>query len=155
MATVGVLWSAAVVVVVVVAVTLSSGEEASVPTESSTVEAICGPRPASGPGTDEYFEYQMCIVNGVPEPQEATTYDSASAAFQIGLISLAAAALIAGVVIWTRPQGTPASGEAPATPSAESAGLTGSLRQLKVLQEDGILTDEEYETKRRALTERL
>ena len=92
------------------------------------------------------------------------------------LTSFVAATMIAlvsagAVLIWTRPSGSEF-GSAAATQRnvlGSSASDTGSSAvevsdaianssesgQLKALHEEGILTDDEYETKRKALTDRL
>ena len=108
-------------------------------------------------------------------------YDVAGAAIQAAGVSLVAAVLIGATVIWTRPKDeepvdavtTPTAGARPPpsaptppadpvpttqpAPVVEDGGATveASLRRLKALHDDGILTDAEYETKRKALTDKL
>jgi len=109
-------------------------------------------------------------------------YDVAGAAIQAAGVSLAAAVLIGATIIWTRPKdeepveavATPTVGAGPTelpapmlladpvpttqpAPVVEDDGATveASLRRLKALHDDGILTDAEYETKRKALTDQL
>ncbi len=67
---------------------------------------------------------------------------------------------VVGTVVVYAPKGLPES--LPAPSATASAGATGSiknaaerLRELSKLREDGIITDEEYETKRRELADRL
>ena len=112
---------------------------------------------------------------------EVPDYDVAGAAIQAAGVSLAAAVLIGATVIWTRPKDeepvdavtTPTAGAGPPpsaptlpadpvpttqpAPVVENDGATveASLRRLKALHDDGILTDAEYETKRKALTDKL
>ena len=100
-------------------------------------------------------------------------YDVAGAAIQAAGVSLVAAVLIGATVIWTRPKdeeqvaaSTPSSSppvlepKATPAPAVETAAPpatdpANALRQLKALHDEGILTDDEYETKRKPLTDQL
>jgi hypothetical protein len=100
--------------------------------------------------------------------------DWASNAVRTGLVTLMAFVLAGATWVWTRPaaagdiavasNGTTANADE-LTTAAEvpiksahrpaNADVAESLRQLKALHDEGILTDDEYETKRQDLSERL
>ena len=110
---------------------------------------------------------------------EETTYDWSAAAAGAGAATLATIVLAAGTIVWTRPEddeqvaamtptARPAAREPRATPAQAptverpaptdpdgAATIEASLRRLKALNDEGILTDNEYETKRKALTDQL
>ena len=116
----------------------------------------------------------ICAQQILPPPTSETDYDVAAAAIQAAGVSLVAAVLIGATVIWTRPKDeeqvaatTPSSLPAPQlkatqtpAPAVETVASSATdpasaLRQLKALHDEGILTDDEYETKRKALTDQL
>jgi hypothetical protein len=92
-------------------------------------------------------------------------YDIAGAGTQAAAASLIALVITGATVIWTRPKAseqvaalTPSSSPPAPKPKAtqtpaptvapSAAGPASALRQLKALHDEGILTDDEYETKR-------
>jgi len=112
---------------------------------------------------------------GVPLYEQIDRHDFSGAKTPTATISLIALVIIGATIIWTRPKDdeqvaatTPNSGPptpkpkasqtlAPAveTVASSAADPASALRQLKALHDEGILTDDEYETKRKALTDQL
>ena len=116
----------------------------------------------------------------IPAVPARTAYESENIITALIASSLGAIVLFVGVLIWTRPDDeqiaalapsrgtgrptskpkgaqTPVSGVAGVAPSG-TASITDpatALRQLKALHDEGILTDDEYETKRQALADQL
>lgn len=109
---------------------------------------------------------------------ESKDYDWSAAVAGAGPATFVAVVLVAAVMIWTRPEDDDASPATTAVPKKSSpspkpapadqapkpaatsatknpASVADQLRQLKSLHDDGILTDDEYETKRKALTDQL
>ena len=116
---------------------------------------------------------------------ENVEIDWGTNAVQLGFATLVAMVVAGAVWIWTKPgedlddirlagapKADPPKQPAPARPAkqaptpapietsaptveADGATIEASLRRLKALHDDGILTDDEYETKRKTLTEQL
>jgi hypothetical protein len=96
-----------------------------------------------------------------------TEYEWSTALVRAAGLSLLAVVVSAGVLIWTRPvRPTQQAADLGAPPLGTTDGesvvsgerkaqIAASLRQLKSLHEDGVLTDAEYEQKRSALVGEL
>lgn len=173
--TVGLVWLLAVAVIAVM--TLSSGEEVTGP-DPAMVEQCR----ALHPEVENLTERLRCIV---PIPYSTwTEYDVQSAVVQVVLSTVIAVALLGAVGVWTRGRRvantagpstvpvalsgmvnvtapTPPSPGSEPIPTSSAAGgespnsTASALRQLKALHDEGILSEDEYETKRKALTDRL
>ena len=130
------------------------------------------------PTFTEWCDGRKFLCEDLVKVGEKTVYDWSAALAGAGAATLVAGVLVAAVMIWTRPEDDdaspattavpkksspspkPAPADQAARPAATSAtknpaSVADQLRQLKGLHDDGILTDEEYETKRKALTDQL
>ena len=128
------------------------------------------------PGGEWESHYKIiCRQKILPTPAYEPDYDAAGAAVKAAAASLIALVIVGATIIWTRPKANEqvvasaptASPPAPKpkvaptpAPTAETvassaADPASALRQLKALHDEGILTDDEYETKRKALTDQL
>ena len=155
-ATVAVLWIA---VLGIISLQMLSTDETK-PAPTAKIVARC----------DSAFDPEQCekvLSDAVPD------YDAAGAAVKAAAASLIALVIVGATIIWARPKDDEQ--VAPSTPAARwleacvwpdpaarapratpaPATIEASLRRLKALHDEGILTDDEYETKRKALADQL
>jgi hypothetical protein len=178
-ATVAVLWIA--LLAVIAFQTLSTDETKRVVASPTTaqqrqiddcVRTGLASTGAEAGGGAEIWDKQICAQEILPTPTSEPDYDVAGAAAKAAAASLIALVIIGATVIWTRPKAdeqvvasTPNS--SPPAPKPKAAQTTvetvassaadpaSALRQLKALHDEGILTDDEYKTKRQALADQL
>ena len=155
-ATVAVLWIA---VLGIISLQMLSTDETK-PAPTAKIVARC----------DSAFDPEQCekvLSDAVPD------YDAAGAAVKAAAASLIALVIVGATIIWARPKDD---GQvAPSTPAARwleacvwpdpaarapratpaPATIEASLRRLKALHDEGILTDDEYDTKRQRLADQL